>query len=35
MGKGVASNVVGGLALDIYYGVKQYSYDIAKSIFYR
>ena len=29
--KGVGSNVVGGFALDGYYGLKQYAYDKLKN----
>ena len=33
--KGAYSVVVGSLAMDLYYGVKQYSYDPIKSIIFR
>jgi len=34
MMKGVGSNIVGGFALDLYYGVKQYGYDRSKRFLY-
>ena len=30
VGKGVTSSIVGGGALDVYYGVKQYAYNSVK-----
>lgn len=30
--KGLGSNIVGGFALDVYYGVKQHAYDRVKSL---
>lgn len=29
--KGIKSSIVGGLSLDLYYGIKQYSYQKAKN----
>ncbi len=32
IGKGIISSFVGGLAMDTYYGFKQYGYDRVKSL---
>ena len=33
VGKGVTSSIVGGGALDVYYGIKQYAYNGVKKAF--
>lgn len=33
--KGIGSNIVGGLAMDLYYGTKQYGYDRTKRFFHK